>query len=62
MIDKDTDRAYVNEINPIPGSLAFYLWEIMDKPYARLLDDMVNLALKRAREEKNVHASTQQVC
>ncbi len=57
MIDKDTDRAYVNEINPIPGSLAFYLWEVMDKPYARLLDDMVNLALKRAREEKNVLTS-----
>lgn len=52
MIDRDTDRVYVNEINPIPGSLAFYLFEAVGKPYTELLDDMVRLALKRAREEQ----------
>lgn len=57
MIDKDTDEVYVNEINPIPGSLAFYLWEAMGKPYSELLDDMVKLALKREREEKNLMTS-----
>ncbi|MDD6811047.1 MAG: D-alanine--D-alanine ligase [Lachnospiraceae bacterium] len=59
MIDKDTNQVYVNEINPIPGSLAFYLWEAMGKPYAELLDDMVKLALKREREEKNLMTSFQ---
>ncbi|MCM1037705.1 MAG: D-alanine--D-alanine ligase [Ruminococcus sp.] len=57
MIDKDTDKVYVNEINSIPGSLAFYLWEIMGKPYEELLDDMVRLALKREREESNLMTS-----
>ena len=57
MIDRDTDQVYVNEINPIPGSLAFYLWEVLDKPYAELLDDMVGLALKREREEKSMQTS-----
>lgn len=57
MIDKDTGEVYVNEINPIPGSLAFYLWEAMGKPYSELLDDMVKLALKREREEKNLMTS-----
>lgn len=57
MIDQDTDQVYVNEINPIPGSLAFYLWEALGKPYAELLDDMVGLALKREREEKNMLTS-----
>lgn len=57
MIDKDTDKVYVNEINPIPGSLAFYLWEALGKPYSELLDDMVKLALKREREEKNLMTS-----
>lgn len=57
MIDKETDKVYVNEINPIPGSLAFYLWEPLGKPYAQLLDDMVKLALKREREEKNMMTS-----
>ncbi|MDE6663223.1 MAG: D-alanine--D-alanine ligase [Lachnospiraceae bacterium] len=57
MIDNDTGEVYVNEINPIPGSLAFYLWEAMGKPYSELLDDMVKLALKREREEKNLMTS-----
>ena len=57
MIDKDTDQVYVNEINPIPGSLAFYLWEALGKPYAVLLDDMVKLALKRQREEQGMLTS-----
>lgn len=57
MIDRDTDQVYVNEINPIPGSLAFYLWEALGKPYSELLDDMVKLALKREREEKSMLTS-----
>ena len=57
MIDKDTNKVYVNEINSIPGSLAFYLWEAVGKPYAELLDDMVKLALKREREENNLLTS-----
>lgn len=52
LIDQETDQVYVNEINSIPGSLAFYLWEPLGKPYAKLLDDMVRLALKREREEQ----------
>ena len=27
LVDQDTNDLYVNEINTIPGSLAFYLWE-----------------------------------
>lgn len=59
MIDKDINKVYVNEINSIPGSLAFYLWEAQGKPYAELLDDMVKLALKREREEENLMTSFQ---
>ena len=59
MIDKDNGKVYVNEINSIPGSLSFYLWEIMGKPYAELLDDMVKLALKREREESGFLTSFQ---
>lgn len=57
MIDRDTDQVYVNEINPIPGSLAFYLWEAIGKPYEELLDDMIKLAFKREREEQNMLTS-----
>lgn len=52
MIDKDTDSVYLNEINTIPGSLAFYLWEPVGLKYKELLSEMIGLALKRDRENK----------
>ena len=48
----DGNTVYVNEINTIPGSLAFYLWEPTGMPYAKLIDELVALAL-RAQAEKN---------
>ncbi len=50
MIDCDENKLYLNEINTIPGSLSFYLWEPLGVPYSELLDRMVDLALKRQRE------------
>ena len=52
MIDGDNGRLYFNEINPIPGSLSFYLWEPVGLPYSELLDRMIQLALKRMRTEE----------
>ena len=52
MIDEDNDQLYFNEINTIPGSLAFYLWEPVGIPYQELLDRMIQLSLKRKREEE----------
>ena len=54
MIDEDTGNLYFNEINTIPGSLAFYLWEPVGVSYKELLDRMIRLALKRARTEQNL--------
>ncbi|MDF2541834.1 MAG: D-alanine--D-alanine ligase [Herbinix sp.] len=54
MIDKDTGKIWVNEINTIPGSLAFYLWEALGMKYIELLDRCVSLALKRDRENKEI--------
>lgn len=49
MIDVDTDELVFNEINTIPGSLSFYLWEPLGVSYAELLNMMVDLANKRER-------------
>jgi len=49
MIDGATGEIYFNEINTIPGSLAFYLWEPLGVPYKELLTRMIELARKRAR-------------
>ena len=46
LIDKKSNKVYVNEPNTIPGSLAFYLWEPIGKNYDQLLDDMINIAIK----------------
>lgn len=54
MIDKDTNDIYVNEVNTIPGSLSFHLWKATDLSYTKLLDELIDLALKRNREEKNI--------
>ncbi len=54
IIDKDTDELYFNEINTIPGSLSFYLWEPIGVEYKVLLDRMVELALKRSRTEESL--------
>ena len=52
MYDTPTDGLFITEINTIPGSLAFYLWNEADLKYAELIDRMVTYALK-AHEEKN---------
>ncbi len=50
MLDEETGNIYLNEINTIPGSLSFYLWEPLGKKYTQLLDDMIDIALKQDRE------------
>lgn len=53
MIDADTRKIYVNEINTIPGSLSFYLWEATGIPFDQLMDKLVELALRRKRAEES---------
>lgn len=51
MIDADNRKIYVNEINTIPGSLSFYLWEAAGLKFPDLMDTLVRLALKRKRDQ-----------
>jgi len=50
LMDASTGEVWINEINPIPGSLSFYLWQPLGLTYDKLLDKLISLALKRARE------------
>ncbi len=50
IMDQDNGEIYVNEINTIPGSLSFYLWEATGLPFDKLMDRLVALAIKRKRE------------
>ncbi len=50
LIDTKNEKVYANEINSIPGSLSFYLWNKTDKEYPELLDEIITLGI---REYKN---------
>ncbi len=54
IIDLDSNEIFVNEINTIPGSLSFYLWEPTNIKYKDLLTKLIELSLKRSREEQNI--------
>ncbi len=54
MIDEETGELYFNEINTIPGSLAFYLWEAMGMSYTEMIDRLVQIAEKQTRQEKSL--------
>ena len=51
IINRKTRDIYVNEINTIPGSLSFYLWEATGISFEQLMDRLVELAIKRKREQ-----------
>ena len=46
LIDDKTSKVYINEINSIPGSLAFYLWDAKGVDFTSVLDDMINTGIK----------------
>ncbi len=54
MDTEDNDKVYVNEINTIPGSLAFYLWEAAGVKYPDLLEEVIACGRKRQREKEQL--------
>ncbi len=52
MYDASSNELYITEINTIPGSMAFYLWNEAGIKYPELIDRLVGYALN-AHEEKN---------
>ena len=54
LMNADTKELWVNEINTIPGSLAFYLWEETGVSFSELLDRMISLAFKRQRTKESL--------
>ena len=57
MIDGQTGALYINEINTIPGSLAFYLWTEEGMGYPALIEHMVECAFRaQAQKQHSVFA------
>ena len=50
MIDEATQQIFVNEINTIPGSLSFYLWEATGISFTELTQRLIDIAFQRKRD------------
>lgn len=57
LYDTANGTVFVNEINTIPGSLSFYLWEPKGLKYRDQLTKMIDLGFKRARTRDNLSFS-----
>lgn len=56
LLDKN-NNVYINEINTLPGSIAFYLWEGKGYSFTKLIDKLINIAIK-VHEEKQQNTYT----
>ncbi len=57
MYDLEKEKLYFNEVNPIPGSFAFYLWD-KARPrilYTELIDRLLSLAKERKARQRSLN-------
>lgn len=54
MLDDKTQKLYVNEINSMPGSLAFYLWKEKGFEFDVIMDSLVKQAIDRERRNSQM--------
>lgn len=54
LVDKEGNM-FVNEINTLPGSFAFYLWEDIGYTFSSVLDRMIEIALSAKEEDNNTN-------
>ena len=47
MVDTERQEFVVNEVNPVPGSLSFYLFEPAGLSFTALLDELIDIARRR---------------
>ncbi|MBU5425929.1 D-alanine--D-alanine ligase [Tissierella pigra] len=47
------NKVFINEINTLPGSIAFYLWEGKNYSFTKLIDELINIAIKVHKEKKD---------
>lgn len=53
-VDVDAGKTWVMEINTVPGSFAFYLWDAQGMSFTRLVDELIEIALAGYRERSEL--------
>ena len=46
LLDSEKNMLYINEINTMPGSFAYYLWQPIGMEYSALIDKLVECAMQ----------------
>jgi len=54
LMDSNTMELYVNEINTIPGSLSFYLWDKSGYNFTDLMDRLIDQSIQRQRRREKM--------
>ncbi len=52
LVREEAGEVFLNEINTMPGSLAFYLWQEEGMTPARVVDELIRLALEAHAEKR----------
>ena len=47
LVNADTEEVYFNEINTIPGSFSFYLWDKSDINFKELLQELIDIGMQK---------------
>jgi D-alanine-D-alanine ligase len=53
-VDEAAGEAWVMEINTVPGSFSFYLWEASGTSFAELMDELIDIAVKTHAEKSDL--------
>jgi D-alanine-D-alanine ligase len=51
LVHAESHQIYFNEINTIPGSFSFYLWDKSEISFTELLKELINIAIERNRQK-----------
>lgn len=57
LVDINKEKVFINEVNTLPGSLSYYLWEKSGYTFPKLIDRLIDLAMERSEKNKKTQYS-----
>jgi D-alanine-D-alanine ligase len=57
LVNIKKEIVYINEINTLPGSLAYYLWEKTGYTFSKMLDRLIELGFERYNSRNKINFS-----
>lgn len=57
LVDIKKKKVFINEINTLPGSVSYYLWEKSGYTFSKMLDKLIELGFERFEDRNNLMRS-----